>query len=232
MSDPNSKHALVFGGFGAIGCAVVSRLRSDGFQTTATSRSVRDDPDALIVDIDQMETLADLARLPRLDAVVWAQGVSCNDTVADFEATAFESVLRANCTSVALTLRELLRFDRLQTGARLCVISSIWQDQSRQGRFSYSISKAAVGGLVRSAAIDLAERGILVNAVLPGSVDGPMADRPGSSASVFASWTPHGKTMHPDDVADLVLFLCSERNRAVTGQSIPVDLGALTSLLA
>lgn len=221
----------MFGGFGAIGAAVAEGFRNDGTEVIVTSRHEDSSREALRIDLDEPETLTALDSLPPLDAVVWAQGVSCNDTAATWDEAIFDGVMKANCVWVVKTLNELLRRDLLAPGARMCVVSSIWQEQSRPGRLSYSISKAALGGLVRSAAVDLAYRGMLVNAVLPGVVDGPMAQRPNSSANAFASWTAHKRIIPAQDVAEVVVFLCGERNRSLTGQSIAVDLGVLTSVV-
>ncbi|NTW39721.1 MAG: SDR family oxidoreductase, partial [Cellulomonadaceae bacterium] len=138
-----------------------------------------------------------------------------------------DRVLAVNVTGVAAQLQTLVASGRLRDGARVVVISSIWQDLARPGKFSYAVSKAAVGGLVRAAAMDLASRGILVNGVLPGVVDTPMSRTmlsPEQVAGVEGA-TPAGRMVRPRDVASLVSYLASARNTGVTGQSVVVDLG-------
>ncbi len=220
MSD---KTALVFGSTGAIGAAIVDEFGAKGFKALSAPRS--------LVDIDRDDGLAAIREFPQLDAVAWAQGITGADTIENFDDDFFMSMFNANCRFVAKTLQELLKHERLNNGSRLCVVSTIWQDMSRRERFSYSVTKAAVGGLVRSASIDLAERGILVNAVLPGSVDSPMGRRPGSSAQDFPAWTPHGHRLSVEDIARTVVSLCDESNTAVSGQSIPIDLAATVAMI-
>lgn len=221
---------LVFGGFGAIGDGVAAGLANSGQRVFRTSRS----PGAGTVDAVGLDPWASdgsgltrLDDLPDLHAVVWAQGVNAADSVAQFDHSAFEEMLRANCTYVALTLAALLERDLLAHGARLCVVSSIWQDMARQNKLSYTVSKAAVGGLVRSCAVDLADRGILVNAVLPGAVDTPMtrAALSPTQLEALAASTGFKRLTAVADVVSLVCYLCSEANTGVTGQSIAVDLG-------
>lgn len=228
MTEPAA--ALIFGGFGSIGAAVAEGLAVDGRRVFRTSRSpAPGDVDALSIDPFTRDGagLRPLDALPKLDAVVWAQGVNAADSVEQFDHASFDEVLRANCTYVAVTLAALLERDLLARGSRLCVVSSIWQDVARQQKFSYAVSKSAVGGLIRSCAVDLAERGMFVNAVLPGALDTPMtraALTPAQLKSLAAS-TGFGRLPEVADVVSLVRYLCSAANTGVTGQSIAVDLG-------
>jgi NAD(P)-dependent dehydrogenase (short-subunit alcohol dehydrogenase family) len=106
------------------------------------------------------------------------------------------------------------------------VISSIWQQLARPDKFSYTVTKAAVGGLVRAAAMDLAPRGIRVNAVLPGVVDTPMTRSMLTDDQLRAvgDATGHGRLISAAEVADAVASLLSPAS-GVTGQSLLVDLG-------
>jgi 3-oxoacyl-[acyl-carrier protein] reductase len=121
----------------------------------------------------------------------------------------------------------LLASDRLAQGARLCVISSVWQNVARPNKLSYMVSKAALQGLVQSAATDLADRGILVNAVLPGALDTPMTRQNLTSEQIgrIVGMTNFDRLPALGDVAALVGFLCSAANTSITGQFVAVDLG-------
>lgn len=227
---PDPSNAVVFGGLGAIGHAVAEGLTAAGHKVFRTTRSC-DHGEEELLPVDPFEPgghgLEALARLPRLHAAVWAQGDNHQDSLATFELASFEAVLRANCTYVAATLAALVERDLLVRGARLCVVSSVWQLMARQNKLSYVVSKAAVGGLVRSAAVDLAARGVMVNAVMPGALDTPMARSMLSAdqLAAIASSTGFDRLPTLDDVVGLVCFLCSDANTGVTGQSISVDLG-------
>jgi hypothetical protein len=107
------------------------------------------------------------------------------------------------------------------------VISSIWQRIARQSKLSYIMSKAALGGLVQSASVDLAARGFVINAVLPSALDTPMTAaslRP-EQVGRLAGATPFGRLVGVDEVVAVIEFLCSERSNGLTGQSLVVDLG-------
>lgn len=218
--------ALVFGARGAIGGAVSQALAHEGYDVIGTSRT--GEGGTLEVDpVQRPDTLASLDAIPEPSAVVWAQGTNVNDAADGCDVAAFESVMAANCTYVVATLGRLVETDRLGRGARLCVISSIWQEIARPGKFSYTVSKAALGGLVRAASVDLAPRGILVNAVLPGVTDTPMTRAMLSAEQVdgVARQTGFGRLPSLGEVAAIVTHLCSADNTGVTGQSVRVDLG-------
>ena len=215
--------ALVVGGFGALGAAIAAQLEADGARVLRTSRHSHDGvPDAITLDGDDA-----LRGLPVLQAVVWAQGVNVNDRADTHEPEDLSRMLEINVALVARQLRALIAAKRLARGAHLVVLSSIWEGVARPGKFSYTVSKAAVGGLVRAAALDLAPQGILVNAVLPGVVDTPMTRAMLSSGQIeqVESATGFRRMVVPGDVASLVGYLCSPHNTGVTGQSIVVDLG-------
>lgn len=218
--------ALVFGASGAIGGAVAGTLRDAGFTVHGTSR----DGGGQTIALDPIGAPADLAALddlPPLDAVVWAQGANRNDAAATVERDGFEAVMAANVTYVVATLAHLLQAQRLARPARMVVISSIWEQVARPGKFSYTISKAAIGGLVRAASVDLAASGHLINAVAPGVTDTPMTRAMLSAEQIehVAGQTGFDRLTSLDDVAALTAHLCSAANTGVTGQSIAVDLG-------
>lgn len=222
----NATHALVFGASGAIGSAIADTLAAAGFTVHGTSRAGAGDTIALDP-IGAPDGLAALDALPALDAVVWAQGANRNDAAATVQRDGFEAVMAANVTYVVVTLARLLQSDRLARPARMVVISSIWEQVARSGKFSYTVSKAAIGGLVRAASIDLAADGHLINAVGPSVTDTPMTRSMLSDDQIagVAGQTGFGRLTSLNDVAGLTAHLCSTANTGVTGQSIAVDLG-------
>lgn len=215
-------HAIVFGGGGQIGAACCAALERGGHAVLATGRRAGDG-------VHAYDPLADAAAIPGdavFDVAVWAQGANINDSVAGFDVGKHRDLYDANVLFVAASMNALLTSGRLRHGARLVVISSVWQRVARRNKFSYMVTKAAIQGLVQSAALDLAERGMLVNAVLPGALDTPMtrANLTPEQIDRLAAMTPFGRLPAVDDVAKLTAFLCSEQN-SITGQFVSVDLG-------
>jgi NAD(P)-dependent dehydrogenase (short-subunit alcohol dehydrogenase family) len=217
---------LVFGGRGAIGSAVRARFLHRGWQVTATSRQAADgwivcDPQAGIANENMLDAGAPYA------AVCWAQGANATDSVFDVDPAKHTALYQANCLFVLETLKLLLARELLAPAARLVVISSIWQNIARQNKLSYIMTKAAIGGLVQSASVDLAPRGIFINAVLPSAIDTPMTAANLSPAQLdkLAGATGFNRLVSLDDVVAAVEFLCSDQNTGMTGQSLTVDLG-------
>ena len=222
------KNCLVFGGSGAIGSAIVELYDSLNFSVWTTTRSaVSGDNQVVQITGDAEVDSGIITDLPVMDVVVWAQGVNQNDSVVDIEAKNLRDVLDANTVFVATTMNLLVSSGRATSGTRMCIISSIWQEIIRKNKLSYSVSKAALGALVKSAAIDLAEKGIFVNAVLPGVLDTPMTNSVLSQQQLadIKKSTGFGRLVTPGEIAHVVQFLCSDSNMGISGQSIVVDLG-------
>jgi 3-oxoacyl-[acyl-carrier protein] reductase len=172
-------------------------------------------------------TLDQLHAYGQFDAICWAQGKNCNDSIHAFNVEQHREVFEANVVYILQSLSVLLKEHLLKMPARLCVISSIWQDISRQNKLSYGVSKAALKGLVLSLANDLGTDGHLINAVLPGALDTPMTRQNLSTEQLtkITSSTQFGRLPNLEDVTNAVHFLCSTENSGVTGQFIKIDLG-------
>lgn len=223
-----TKKCLVFGGFGALGSAVTHEFEKNSFEVWRTSRSSKgNEPRSLVVVGESVADAASIDSLPKFDAVVWAQGTNLNDSIADYKANEFDEVLNANVKFVASTLSSLLNQNKVLPGAKICVVSSIWQDAIRANKFSYSVSKSALSGLVKSAALDLSGQEIFVNAVLPGVIDTPMTRGVLTEKQILAigERTNFKRLVRPAELATVIFFLCSDSNSCITGQSIVVDLG-------
>lgn len=226
---------LVFGATGAIGGTVVDHAVAAGWQVVAVSRNERA-PDAkqdkgvewLRYDPLRPGDEAALAEQAAFDAICFAQGANMADAVTSFDAETHLALYRANCLSVMEGCAALVRLGLLAAnGARIVVVSSIWQDRARADKLSYTVTKAAIGGFVRSASVDLGVDGHLVNGVLPGVMDTPMTRAnlsPGQIATVCAK-TSAGRLPDLATLAETILFLCSGLNTSISGQSLAVDLG-------
>lgn len=226
---------LLFGATGAIGTVVRTEADGRGWHVTAVSRhdpaGAAQSGDAAVAQ-RRYDPLVDdgsvFAQDAPFDAVCWAQGANMADTVAAFDPARHLELYGANCLSIMVSMAMLLERGLLRSdGARLVVVSSIWQERARAGKLSYTVTKAAVGGLVRAASVDLGSAGHLVNAVLPGPLDTPMTRAnltPAQIAAVSARTTT-GRLPDLATLAGTICFLGSADNRSISGQSIAVDVG-------
>ena len=220
---------LLFGATGAIGAEVKQYFINKDWNVCSVTRN-NDSPEhssSLYFDIHDHSSYVNLATAARYDAVCWAQGKNLNDSVYNFDEKLNLETYEANCLFIISSLKYLLQNKLLANNAKLCVISSIWQIRSRQNKLSYTMSKAAVEGLVNSVALDIGKDGYLFNGVLPGVLDTPMTHKnlTPEQISQVSNTTFFNSLPKIKDVAALVYFLCSEENNSITGQSICVDLG-------
>ena len=222
------KRCLVFGGFGAIGSAVAIEFEKISFEVWRTSRSFRaNEPKSVVAVGESIADATSFNSLPQFDAVVWAQGLNLNDSIVEYKDHDFDEVLNANVKFVVSTLSSLLTQKRVRPGAKICIVSSIWQDAIRPNKLSYSVSKSALSGLVKSVALDLSSQAVFVNAVLPGVIDTPMTRGVLTENQVLSvgERTNFGRLIRPEELANVIFFLCSDLNSCITGQSIVADLG-------
>ena len=219
-----AKRALVTGASSGIGAAVVSRLLRDGWSVIGLSRSrpaphEADRPgyEHRPADLGEPTSLAGaLADLAPVDALVHAAGMLRvgrleEDTDADAQAMwrlhveAATQLVRSVAPGLPVSGRIVLIGSRVANGAA--------------ARGQYAATKAALVGLARSWAAELAPRAITVNVVAPGATDTPMLRDPARSASA-PRLPPLGRFVRPEEVAGLVSFLLSDDGGSMTGQSL------------
>lgn len=216
--------AVVFGGTGSIGQAIVKELKQHFAKVLIVSRN---SPQADINWDGQTELPIHTINKNSIQAVVWAQGSNFSDNIDSLDMNLHRDMYEANVGYILKSLKAIKHADLLAPSAKLCVISSVWQNLARQNKLSYSITKAALQGLVNSLSVDLGALGILINAVLPGAIDTPMTHKNLTSEQVesIKKESPLGTLATLDDIAKLVYFLCSDNNTGITGQFIAADRG-------
>lgn len=202
--------AIVCGASGALGGSCVTALQDAGYTVVCQGRD--------------LSTLNDLQAV---DAVVFAQGTNASGAIDGTSPETWDELWHANVLYVVDVVHRLLELDALQAGARIVILSSVWQELARADKIAYITTKAAVGGLVRALCADLGPRGIAVNALLPGVVDSPMTRsqlRPEQVLAITED-TPLGSLTTAQDVANAVAFLADPRSSGINGQSIVADRG-------
>ena len=234
MKSNKQNNVLVFGANGALGTNITDTFIKKNFNVWACSRGKlkknKKDRNYCTFSIeDNLPNFNGLLGIEKhsLNSVVWAQGSNLNDNIKNFNPTKHKSLYDANILYILLSLKVLIQEKLLNPKAKLCIISSIWQNLAKNDKLSYCITKSALKGLVQSLTVDLGRDGLLINAVLPGAIDSPMTDRNlnKSQISSLKSQTPLNSLASYDDVSKLVFFLCSQENTGITGQFICADRG-------
>lgn len=167
-----------------------------------------------------------LARAGRLDALVLNAGTLADGLVAGLEGSALAEVHALNVQGAFRLLRAVLRPMILARRGAVIVVSSAAARRPGVGQAAYASSKAALEAIVRVAARETAGRGIRVNGVAPGLLDGGMAGRLLDEARDRATAAiPMGRLGRAEDVVPTALFLASPMSSYVTGQIWGVDGG-------
>ncbi|HEY8718653.1 SDR family oxidoreductase [Pengzhenrongella sp.] len=219
--------AVVTGASSGIGLAVVQRLLADGWRVLGASRRrpAVDHPDFTWRRTD-LASPADVGALldavPALDAVVHAAGVLRAAPLGALSAEVGEQLWRLHVQAPTQLVNGLV--GRLRDGGRIALIGSR-TSSGAAGKSQYAASKAALVGLARSWAMELAPRGITVNVVAPGPTDTPMLVDP-ERAHLPARTPPLGRFVQPGEVAGLVAYLLGPDGGSLTGQQLVVCGGA------
>ena len=213
---------LIFGSTGTLGGAILDKYRAEKWDVTCTVRKVVNDCDI------HLPLTSAVLDSKKFDAVVFAQGANVNGSAMQTGTKELNELFEANVTVIAESVSTLMGAGSINEGGRVVILSSLWEQFTRQEKFAYSVTKAAVGGLVRSLAVDLGrQKKILVNGILPGIVNSPMVARTLSPEQIanVVSQTPVGDLATPVDVANSVYMFGSSLNTGISGQSIFVDRG-------
>ena len=171
----------------------------------------------------------------RLDVLVNAAGHIVSGSIENTSLAAWDSMMNVNLRSV-FHLMQLASPHLIKTKGNIVNISSVTGLRSFPGVLAYCVSKAGLDQLTRCAALELASKGVRVNAVNPGVVVTEIHKRGGMSEADYEKFLEHSKTTHPlgrvgspSEIAELVFFLASESAAWITGATYQIDGGrALT----
>jgi NAD(P)-dependent dehydrogenase (short-subunit alcohol dehydrogenase family) len=171
----------------------------------------------------------------RLDVLVNAAGHISTGSIEDTTLAAWDAMMNVNLRAVFQLMQTVVPH-LIKTKGNVVNISSVTGLRSFPGVLAYCVSKAGVDQLTRCAALELAPKGVRVNAVNPGVVITEIHKRGGMSEDNYARFLEHSKTTHPlgrvgkaSEVAELVFYLASEKASWITGATYQIDGGrALT----
>jgi len=214
---------------------VVADIAADRVDKTARALAEAGSVSGLVMDVTdwaQVEsgTREAAERMAGLDILVTSAGVSHPGTAWETTLEDWDRVLAINLTGSFLCVRAAAPIMIRQGFGRIVMLASISGSQVWSERAAYSASKGGVLALAKSCAVDLAGHGITVNSVSPGPIATPQTESLHSSAirEKVRDRNPMRRYGTPEEVADVIAFLCSEDARFVTGHDLRVD-GGLTA---
>jgi NAD(P)-dependent dehydrogenase (short-subunit alcohol dehydrogenase family) len=241
--------ALVTGGASGIGAAVVRLLHREGAQVhvadvdraagTALAAELGDRAGFVALDVTDEESWTAALAVVRasgspLTTLVNSAGAALRRPLLDTSPDDFRRIVELNLTGTFLAISIAGR--ELSTGGSIVTVSSLNGVLPTAGLGAYVASKAGVSGLTRVAALELAERGVRVNAVCPGSIDTAITDAaPGFRDldwDAYVQTIPLGRRGSAHEVAQAVLYLASDESRYVTGTNLVIDGGIAAGRMA
>jgi NAD(P)-dependent dehydrogenase (short-subunit alcohol dehydrogenase family) len=237
MSNPN---AVVIGGASGLGKAIAEAFAGEGYAVTvadtnlagaeAVASTINGHAAAVdVTDESAVEALfsAVAERGGPIDAVVNTAGMSTFGPITDHDVTEWRKVVDINLVGAMVVIKQAAR--QLRDGGSIVSLTSLNARQAGAGLSAYCSAKAGLSMLTQVAALELAARGIRVNAIAPGLVITPLTEGiqmvPGVQEDYVAN-TPLGRPGTPQEIADAAVFLSSAKASWITGEVMDINGGA------
>lgn len=242
MGAIENKIAIVTGGGGGIGGAIARRFAKEGAklavadidgkaaQSTVSQVTEQTDAVPIVTDVTKKQSVRDmaqavLARWGRIDILVNVAGGAERKPVVEMTAADWDYVVDMNLKSAFLCSQAALPTMLKQKYGKIVNISSIYGFTGNATRSSYAAAKAGVAAFTKSLALEVVKGGINVNAVAPGRVatERVRSHYSDEAWAAAVAQIPMGRTGMPEEIASAVLFLATDENQYVTGQTIHVN---------
>ena len=236
----DGRRAIVTGGANGIGAAIVDRLIALGARVCVLDIEQASSSQSTVqVDLSDLSSVSvavneALTKLGGVDVLVNCAGISDSFDLRDLDLARYQRVLNVNLHSPIILMSECGRAMTEQGYGRIVNVTSVHGLVSEPGCIAYDTSKGGLNSATRVASIDLADGGVLVNAVAPGFVDTRMAIAEGVN-ELESAWfkniyvenaeIPLRRAAQAHEIARTVAWLASEDNTYLTGQVVTVDGG-------
>lgn len=217
----NRRTVLVTGSSRGIGRAVSDRLAEEGWTVIEPQRNDLDlsSPQSVEAFLTELGTA--------IDGLVLNAGVNRPEPLGEMSADAWSAIQQVNLVSSFALVSALAPRMAERRFGRIVAVSSAYASRARRGRAAYSSSKAGLESLVRTCAVEFADKGVLANCVAPGFVDTELtrSNNPPEAVAKLLERVPAARLARPAEIAGAVSFLLSPDNTYITGQTLAVDGG-------
>ena len=218
----SKRKAFITGGSRGIGKKIAEQLEKEGYEVYAPTRKELD-----LSDISSVERFVSEHATDVYDVIVNNAGINDINDIENVTDDEIERAMQINLISPMKLLRAFVPGMKSIKYGRVVTIGSIWGIVSKRGRVVYSTTKHGIHGLTKTLAVELAEYNILVNTVCPGFTLTELTRKNNTPEQIEAisQEIPMKRMAEPEEIADAVCYLVSERNTYLTGQLIAVDGG-------
>ncbi len=217
----NKKILFISGGNGEIGNSIKNHF-SDFVVYSPTSKEMD------CSDITSIRNYIKSIRISQINVFIHCAGINNPKHYEESTEDSIINTIKINTLSFLYITQELTKYF-IENATKIIAISSIYGSISRLGRLEYSTSKFALKGMVKTLALELAPKGIVVNSISPGFIETNLTYKNNSKETIndIISKIPIGRLGKPSEIAWYVKFLVADENMYLTGQDIIIDGGYL-----
>jgi len=227
------RRAIVTGAASGIGAATAARLRADGAHvfTADLAGDVDFVADLTADGANAALIAASIATMGRLDTLVPCAGISAFHPLEGHDDAYFSRVFEVNVMTVFRLVRDAVPHLKAAGNGRIVTIGSTTSSFADEGLAAYAASKHAVLGFTKAVAAELGPFGVTANCVQPGAIATPMTAPAFTQMPEFQTFWENKAALRrlgqPQDIADVIAFLCSDDARFMSGHGVWVDGGAM-----
>lgn len=222
MSGRTQRTALITGGARGIGAAIAAELKARGDVVVAPLRTEMD-----LEQPDSVEAYIAANRATQIDVLINNAGINFLEPLPELAQETWHRMLQVNLNSALRLLQTFAPGMQSRGWGRVLNLSTIFSLVTKEQRAAYSMTKAALNALTRSAAVEFGPGGVLVNSLAPGYVDTALTrqNNPPAAIAAICTMIPLGRMAGVTELAKTAAFLVSQENSYLTGQTIIVDGG-------
>lgn len=222
MSEQNKRSVFLTGGSRGIGAAIAYELSKRGWSIYAPTRSDLD-----LSNLESLKAYLCNNAPDKIDILINNAGINILNPLPDITLSDFSLMQQTNLVAALQLIQFFAPKMALRGWGRILNITTIFSMVTKTKRAAYSMTKAALDALTRSAAVEFGPSGVLVNSLAPGYVDTQLTRQNNSqeALTLIESGIPLRRMAQPQELAKVAAFLVSEENTYLTGQTITVDGG-------
>jgi len=241
MNDLKDKNIIVTGASGGIGNSIIKKLYENGANILASGTRIEkldelknnfENIKTLKFDISQSDKIEEFVENATnelggsLDCIVNNAGVTKDNLAIRMSLEEWQKVIHTNLTSTFLMSRSAIKKMLKNKSGRIVNITSVVGHTGNLGQTNYTASKAGIIAMSKSLAIEYAKKNINVNCISPGFIKTAMTDKLDDKfKEAIISKIPSARLGDPDDIANAVLFLCSNQSSYINGETLHVNGG-------